>query len=386
MSKSILFLGHDASRTGAPRSLLNIASGLKESLGIRPLFLLQEGGNLVPEYRTLGPVIIWKDNLPNLSLAKRAWRRLFNPPAHRQRVILKQVSRQQPALVFSNTVLNGHILERLALPGVPVVSRIPELEYVIRLFDRDGSATKTFQRSHHLIAVSEAVRENLMRNHHIPESDISVIYGAVRNTRAVDPGQVERVRQQWSIGKDSVVVGACGTLIWRKGPDLFIRVAQRVKELLPDRDVTFMWVGGNTQSAAWLEYHRELELLGLDNVRITGEVDNTAAYYAAMDIFLMTSREDPFPLVNLEAARQGLPIICFDRSGGSVEFVTDEVGKVVPYGDTETMVGQLVEWILDADISEKKGYAAKYRAAAFTTDRMIQQIEQVVSGFLPTDG
>ena len=39
-------------------------------------------------------------------------------------------------------------------------------------------------------------------------------------------------------------------------------------------------------------------------------------YYQLMNVFLTTSREDPYPLVNLEAAYNEVPILCFQDSGG----------------------------------------------------------------------
>ena len=57
----------------------------------------------------------------------------------------------------------------------------------------------------------------------------------------------------------------------------------------------------------------------------------------------MTSREDPFPLVNLEAAISGVPIICFEKSGGSPEIIDDSSGFVVPYGDTQEMSSIILE-------------------------------------------
>ena len=58
-------------------------------------------------------------------------------------------------------------------------------------------------------------------------------------------------------------------------------------------------------------------------------------YYCAMDVFALTSREDPFPLVMLEAGMHGLPTICFSSSGGGPEFVANDAGLVVPYLDVK---------------------------------------------------
>jgi glycosyltransferase involved in cell wall biosynthesis len=54
-----------------------------------------------------------------------------------------------------------------------------------------------------------------------------------------------------------------------------------------------------------------------------------------MDVFALPSREDPFPLVMLEAATHGLPTVCFAQAGGAPEFVGADAGVVVPYLDVD---------------------------------------------------
>jgi glycosyltransferase involved in cell wall biosynthesis len=47
----------------------------------------------------------------------------------------------------------------------------------------------------------------------------------------------------------------------------------------------------------------------------------------------MLSRDDPFPVVNLEVASIGIPIVCFENSGGTPELIADGCGFAVPYGN-----------------------------------------------------
>jgi glycosyltransferase involved in cell wall biosynthesis len=60
-------------------------------------------------------------------------------------------------------------------------------------------------------------------------------------------------------------------------------------------------------------------------------------YFAAFDVFALVSREDPFPVVCLEAASLGKPIVCFNSSDGEKEFVENDCGFVVPDLDIEIM-------------------------------------------------
>lgn len=66
-------------------------------------------------------------------------------------------------------------------------------------------------------------------------------------------------------------------------------------------------------------------------------------YLSKSDIFLMTSKEDPFPIVNIEALKHNLPLICFAESGGSEDIVRNGGGIAVPYMDITEMANQLIE-------------------------------------------
>ena len=82
--------------------------------------------------------------------------------------------------------------------------------------------------------------------------------------------------------------------------------------------VYFLWVGGdmtNLHSAQILHDAAKLRLG--DYFKVLGTVPNPLDFFAAFDVFVLLSREDPFPLVCLEAASLGKPFVCFDNAGGA---------------------------------------------------------------------
>jgi glycosyltransferase involved in cell wall biosynthesis len=74
-----------------------------------------------------------------------------------------------------------------------------------------------------------------------------------------------------------------------------------------------------------------------NRVHFVGHRTDYLDFLAATEVFLLTSREDPFPLVVLEAAAFGKPIVCFECAGGAPEFVQRDAGVCVPFGDVEAM-------------------------------------------------
>jgi hypothetical protein len=104
-------------------------------------------------------------------------------------------------------------------------------------------------------------------------------------------------------------------------------------------------------------------------VQFISELPSPHALLALSDIFCLTSREDPFPLVMLEAAALGKPVVCFDRAGGASEFCALGGGLAVPYLDVEAMARTCGELLADPVPAGEVGQrAAKVVAERFTIE------------------
>jgi glycosyltransferase involved in cell wall biosynthesis len=80
-----------------------------------------------------------------------------------------------------------------------------------------------------------------------------------------------------------------------------------------------------------------------------------------MDCFVLPSREDPCPLVVLEAAATGLPIVCFKGSGGAADFVGADAGVAVPYLDIHAMAQAILELQKSPELRRRLGSTAMAR-------------------------
>jgi glycosyltransferase involved in cell wall biosynthesis len=117
----------------------------------------------------------------------------------------------------------------------------------------------------------------------------------------------------------------------------------------------------DTISAQQLDYDlRGLGLTGL--VHFIGPRADARPYFHAFDVFAMVSREDPFPLVCLEAASAEIPIVCFDYAGGTKEFVEDDCGAVLPYQDVDAMAAAILQLRSNDDMRQAQGRCASEKA------------------------
>ena len=108
-------------------------------------------------------------------------------------------------------------------------------------------------------------------------------------------------------------------------------------------NVDFVWLGGGPDQASCEELVRSK---GLESrVRFTGYEPDVASKLAGGDWFLLTSEEDPFPLVALYAAQAGMPIVCFKDAGGIEGFVESGSGISTPFMNIELMAKAVINYI-----------------------------------------
>ncbi len=339
---TVLFISHDASLTGAPIILLSLLEQLKSTGDFHLRVVLRRGGPLVSRFEEIGQTLTLtgeeNDDIKNL--------RRF-------------VGSCNVRLIYSNTAVCGDILQWLAYLKAPVISHIHELEVAIQRFAGNGLFEMVKAYTDHFIVVSQAVRQNLIINHRIPANDISVVYGWTNDHGLVGEElsrHRKRVRNELNIPDSAFVVGGCGTLDWRKGPDLFIQMAREMGTSFDANDVYFTWVGGDVNSIECKQLKHEARTCGLDSrVRFIGHTHTPLSYFSIFDVFALTSREDPFPLVCLEALSLGIPVTCFADAGGMQELVDKDCGAVVPYLNVREMGRAILELKANPEERARKG-------------------------------
>ena len=348
---------------------------------------LLQGGPLVPEFAKIAPTEVLAQTP---ALHRRILRRLVGErrmgSLDRTR-LRKRLSPDRYDLAYVNTVVPKVEIALLANAGVPVVCHVHEMEFAIRSWlGRDGLTPLTGHVAH-FIAASQAVHDELIRRWRVPESRISIVHEFIADASSNDtPAESAGVRASLSLSDKDVLGGGCGTLDWRKGADLFLQIARSTGQKAASGGKThFVWLGADAHSGDYERFVYDLARIGLqDRVTLMESRANPGAIFSAMDIFALTSREDPFPLVMLEAAAAALPIVCFAGSGGGPEFACDGAGVVVPYLDVAafaTEVGRLAD---DAQRRRAIGEIARSRVRErFTIERQAPKLRDVIHESLP---
>lgn len=382
--KIILFISHDASRTGAPILLLNFLKWFKQNSPLPFKVLLGRGGPLESEFAALAPTLrldsSFHRSIPQKILSRFGWHRSTNP-------LEQWLAQDEVGLVYSNTITNHKALTAVSFLKCPIISHIHELEYIIQFMAGQQFAV-TQAATTCYIAAANAVKTNLVTNHHIPSDRIEVVHAflPIAEIQPQNLARSDEIRLRLGIPPQSFVVGASGTFGWRKGPDLLVQLARIVRHQYPELPIHFVWVGGEAEAKnrQFFELQYDIQKLGLEaTVHFVGATPNPLDYFAMFDVLAMLSREDPYPIVCLEAALLEKPILCFAGSGGEPEFVEEDCGFVVPYLDLETMAAKIHLLSSSPDLRHALGQ----RAAQKVKERhdiaiAAAQISRIIARFL----
>ena len=183
---------------------------------------------------------------------------------------------------------------------------------------------------------------------------------------------------------DAVIVFTGKFADWKR-LDALLEAAARLEA---ERRLTTLVIGSGPDEAVAHYHELAYGRLGLRRTHFLGARphDEIARFNALADLGVYPSRNEPFGLVFIECLACGTPVIGAD-SGGPRDFVTPEVGGLVPEAEGPALVDSLVEAIgraIDEDWKATKGpVAAGYAAANFSTMRQCRDLLAAVEA-VPT--
>lgn len=285
-------------------------------------------------------------------------RRLVNLPGY-LRAFRREVKRVKPTIVHANsrTTLAEAVVARSA--RVPVLFHIHEML-------RPTRKSRLLRAAAHrvgtrVVGVSESCAAAMSDDRH--EATI-VREGA-------DVPEWQAAPEQ---GLQEPVVASAGVISRRKGSDIFVEAARLALKSNPA--ITFRLIGSLSDplDAEWGQGVIESALAAgieyQERVEMSQEMPN-------WKIFVMPSREDPFPIVVLEAMAAGIPVIGARRDG-IAEQLRGGAGVLVPPEDPASLAEQILALAADPPKRQAIGQKAREKVAgAYTTKHQVAALNQV---------
>lgn len=316
--RKLLLVGHDAFPAGAQLILLHLAKTMKSTFGVEVEVVLCADGELLSTYREAVPTHL-----------------ATTPHAVQERV--RKLRDRGFRTAVTNTVAAGVVVKALKESGFSVTSLVHELPRILSEKHLDAAAAMIASDADAVVFPAEAVRRAFETSVCRPSNAVHVRPQGLYHVLDRVPDAKERILKELDLAPETKIVLNIGYGDLRKGIDLFCAASQVVASKMPD--VVFIWVGKLDQTAAvWLD-----DRVAFPNVRFVGQRSDVATFLSAADAFALTSREDPFPSVVLEALSLNVPVLGFDGGGGFVDLLKGRDGsELVPFANVPALGDAIV--------------------------------------------
>lgn len=165
-------------------------------------------------------------------------------------------------------------------------------------------------------------------------------------------------RRELGLPEGASIIGNAGWLIGRKRFDVFLRVAQKVAESVPNS--LFVIAGDGEEKARLQSLARELNIAG--RVIWLGWQKELTSFYRSLDVMLFNSDWDAMGLSPLEAMSYAVPLVASVQHGGLGEIVDkDEYGYLIDDHDVAALSGKVLELLQNPETARRVGLAGRRR-------------------------
>ena len=266
----------------------------------------------------------------------------------------------------------GRVAGKLA--GIPVVYTEHNKQERYHIITRWLNKL-TFSWQKCVIAVSDEVAESIRKNIDSKTSVITVLNGVNTNTFVRIEDERRKFRQQLYIPDHCKVIGIVAVLRVQKRIELWLESAAEIVKQFPD--TRFIIVGDGPCRLLAEQKIMEFELESY--VHLVGLQTETRGYYAAFDLFFMTSEFEGLPVAMLEAMSMSCPVVS-TTAGGIGEVVRHGIdGLLYPVNTSATMLASgCVQLLKDQQQAKEFGVHSRQRVMdAFSIERMVTKIELI---------
>lgn len=177
----------------------------------------------------------------------------------------------------------------------------------------------------------------------------------------------------WLADRSGPVVLNVGEVYPRKGQETLIRALPLLRRAVPARLV----IAGTAVEPETSRLRALASELGVaDSVAFAGYVDNPFAAMSRADAFALSSREEGFGLVLVEAMACGCPVVSTDCPHGPSEIIEHgRSGLLVPVGDHEAMASALARVLAEPGLSESLKRHGLKRVEHFSLPRFLEEFQ-----------
>jgi UDP-glucose:(heptosyl)LPS alpha-1,3-glucosyltransferase len=217
-----------------------------------------------------------------------------------------------------------------------------------------------------IIAISDMVKQDMMRWYQIPEERITVVYNGVdiEHFHPRNRQYRKEIRERHHIG-DEIVILFVSNNFRMKGLGFLIKALARIKKETPPPFK--LLILGRDRQGSYLRLARETEIY--EETIFAGSTNEPEKYYGASDFLVHPTFYDACSLTVLEALASGIPVITTRCNGASGIINQGQEGFVISDPRDGQALGEKISFFLNREKLERASIAARHLAESYSLER-----------------
>lgn len=229
-----------------------------------------------------------------------------------------------------------------------------------------------------VIAISQAVADNLERDFSLDRKNVTVIHNGIDYDKFIirdNPDKID-IKNSLNLPKDVPMVGMVARLSEVKGHSFFIQAIPLILEKFPKS--SFLIVGGGRLKAKLLEQVTKLKIS--NSVFFIPTQPDTSRVLAIMDCLVCPSLQEGLGLSIVEAQAAGVPVAAFAIGGIPSLIEHEKTGLLVKCQDPKALAEAVIRILSDIALADSIRSRAKENIKQkFNVERMVEDTLKVYS-------
>ncbi len=393
--ETIIVVTHELSRTGAPILAMNIAKRFSENYNVI-VYSLKDGDILEDFITHINQAIVFRQATKFNNRINQIINKIISLSRNALLYKITRAVNKKYKIKFAivNSIVSAESLSALSNNFIPCLTLIHEFASYV---SPKSLMMDTFLLSNSVIFSTNITLQNAKKcsptlkcldSHILPqglcETQNKTLF------KKTDENELQILQETFETktnSKQPIIILGAGSVIYRKGVDIFIEIASLVCSKLSDQPLRFIWIGSGYKEKTGGSYdsylYDQIQRSKLENKCIFIDSTRNIEYaYKRADIFLLSARLDPLPNVAIDAMHHKKPVVCFDNASGIAEILRlNDLGHcVAPYLNTHEISKILIK--LASSTSARKKISEKIYTIAkkiFDQKKYISGIDKIAT-------
>ena len=238
----------------------------------------------------------------------------------------------------------------------------------------DGLTERYVER---FIVVSDSLKQILIKSRRISAHQIVRIYNGIELDQYHPDAGYVNLRKGWGIPQNVPLIGAIGRMVWQKGFKYLIEAIPEIVRVVPE--AMFLFVGDGPLKKELEDLAESLKV----KVIFTGFRSDIKDMLSAVDLLVVPSLLEGFPMITLEAMAMAKPIVATNIDGITEQITDGANGILVPPKDPSALAKAVIRVLDDKELARSMGLAAREKVEQeFSVEKMIAETKKVYSSLL----